>query len=333
MTPEAGPVATAGNSFRARAEARQRAYRADVLKTGWWKYGHWLDDEATGQGRNFVLPEAHQAARRRQELGKGVAERTFRNMLSSQAMCFNLFAPLEQDLGLATEVLKPFMPELVRVRDILIEYTPPKELFEDQSGLSGVDCDLLIEGEWENGAGALLSIETKFVEPEFSTCGFRKRRSSEKKHTVCPDDVALGSDGSGCLYASQKRYRYWEHTMRVGTLAPGALGASGCPFGGPAWQLWVNHTLVHAEAEPEAEPEAERRNVRHAVFALCAPVQNEALLKGGIINAFRGHLARPETFRFIALDDLISRIGELAAKRPPALQQWSEGLAHRYGGI
>jgi hypothetical protein len=60
-----GPVYTRGASFRARAEARQREYRAHVLRVGWSQHGHWLDDRAAGEGRNFVVPEAMEEAQRR----------------------------------------------------------------------------------------------------------------------------------------------------------------------------------------------------------------------------------------------------------------------------
>jgi hypothetical protein len=42
MTPadDEGALYTAGQSFRARAEARQRQYRSQVLKVGWERYGH-----------------------------------------------------------------------------------------------------------------------------------------------------------------------------------------------------------------------------------------------------------------------------------------------------
>ena len=41
---EAGPIYTLGKSFRARAEARQRQYRGEILKAGWSKYGHLLNE-------------------------------------------------------------------------------------------------------------------------------------------------------------------------------------------------------------------------------------------------------------------------------------------------
>jgi hypothetical protein len=61
-----GSVYTKGSSFRALAEARQRHYRAHDLKAGWSKYGHLLDDESAGAGRNFLGAEIHKVAVLRQ---------------------------------------------------------------------------------------------------------------------------------------------------------------------------------------------------------------------------------------------------------------------------
>jgi hypothetical protein len=146
-----GPVYTRGKSYRARAEARQREYRARVLGAHHGRYGHLLSQQAAEEGNNFVHPEAHAAARSRQREGKGVAARTFENMLSSQAMCFNIFAPLGSRLEIAADVLRPFIPGLKNVTAIQIEHTPAGEVFNDQSALGGVDCDLLIEGETTSG--------------------------------------------------------------------------------------------------------------------------------------------------------------------------------------
>ena len=167
-------------------------------------YGHVLAKSAADEGRNFVLPEAFDAARARQRSGKGVASRTFENMLSSQAMCFNVFALLSTRLALAGEALRPFVPGLADVTSIEIEHTPPGDLFNDQSGRGGVDCDLFIECMNTRGEPLVLVVETKFVEPEFSACGFKKSGRAEKGQDVCPDDVPVRADRRACLYAQQR---------------------------------------------------------------------------------------------------------------------------------
>lgn len=325
MAFDEGPAYTKGRSFRARAEARQREYRAHVLNVGWSKWGHLLDAEATGSGKNFVVPAAFSAAQARQVAGKGVAARTFENMLSSQAMCFNIFAPLTLDTDLATTVLRPFLPGLAQVLSIEIEYTPSNEVFGDQSGRGGVDCDLFIEGEHEEGGGLVAAIETKFVEPEFSICGFRKKDRVGKGQPVCPDDVIVGEAGEECLYSSRKGYLYWQRTGERKILAGGSTRPMRCPFGGPLWQLWVNLTLANVEAD--------RRGVAHALYGVCAPASNDKVLRGGEVMAkFSSLLARPESVVFLELDSLLRQIVETATGA--AWQhKWAQALADRYAGI
>jgi len=119
-----------------------------------------LDDEAAASGANFLSVTAFEAAKARRARGKGVAERTFNNMLSSQAMCFNIFAPLARDLELAARVLGQVIPGVREVAGIEIEYTPSNDIFDDQTGRGGVDCDVLIDATL-NGGTAVIAIETK----------------------------------------------------------------------------------------------------------------------------------------------------------------------------
>lgn len=327
MNTDRGPIFTRGRSFRARAEARQREYRADVLEAGWKRYGHRLDDAASSSGANFVYAEIFEAALERQRRGKGVAARIFENMLSSQAMCFNLFVPLSRDLELATAVFAPFIPEMVKVLSVEIEYTPPNNRLGDQSGQSGVDCDVLIVGERADGTTLVIALETKFVETGFSVCGFRKSGRAAKGFDVCADSVSLRDGTSTCLYELKKSYRYWERTKQYGFLLEEALPERGCPFAGQLWQPWVNLALAHTEAE--------RRGAGSAVFVVCAPAPNERLLRGGRrLDEFRRVLADPSTVLFLDLDKLLRTIESLVeAIAEPARVQWAKRLMARYGGI
>ena len=255
-------------------------------------------------------------------MGKGVGDRTFFNMLSSQAMCFNLFAPLAEDLELAAEVLRPFIPDLARVRQIRIEYTPPNEVFGDQTGRGGVDCDVLLDVELARDRGCVVIIETKFVEPEFSGCGFRAAGREKKRLPSCPTDIDLDGGGERCMYSSRKSYRYWEQTLRLRTLGLGAVPSAGCPFGGAEWQLWVNHTLAHVEAE--------RRGFSAALFLVCAPTQNEALFRDQAVTTFKARIAQPNTAVLLPLDDLLQT---LARVHEGGARAWGDALLARYGNI
>ncbi len=322
MTMAQGPIYTRGRGYRARAEARQRSYRAEVLGAPHGRYGHLLSAQAADDGANFIMDEAADAARERQRAGKGVAQRTFENMLSSQAMCFNLFAPLATRLDLATEALRPFIDGLQAITAIHIEHTPAGDVFHDQTGRGGVDCDVLIEGHTTQGALALV-IETKLVEPEFSACGFRRPGRATKGQTMCAQDVPVRDDRSACLYTSLKGYDYWRRTDQHDLLAPDALPPQGCPFGGARWQLWVNLALAHEEAA--------RRGASDVRFAVCASSRNTALLGDGeLLEGFKALLRTPASVSHLDLDALLSHLQTCA---PPDLTPWANALAARYAHI
>ena len=67
------------------------------------------------------------------------------------------------------------------INDIEIEYTPSKTIFNDQSGKGGVDCDALLQYWGDSGKRSILVIETKYVETEFSICGFRKYEINKQR--------------------------------------------------------------------------------------------------------------------------------------------------------
>jgi hypothetical protein len=321
---EEGKPYTTDNSFRARAEARQRQFRANELKLPQGRYGHWLRDEDAERGANFYGCAYDVAAKRAREK-KGVNKaRTMGNMLSSQAMCFNIFGNLLTEDGrvIAAKALKEYLPTIQAVKQIDIEYTPNKDVLGDQSGKVGVDCDVLVEYTAANGGGGLLAIETKFVEEEFSTCGFRKNvKIADPGRISCSEGTCPDNNFSGCLYVSRRHYRYWEQSRRIGTLKPEVLmGEQPCPFGDGLWQLWVNHTLVHAEAS--------NRKFSEAAFAVCAPKGNDKLLKGGkTIDDFKKHLTNPASMLLIELEDLIDALQSSAG---PDHQKWIDYLKQRY---
>jgi hypothetical protein len=321
-----GPIYTGGASYRARAEARQRKYRTEVINAACGEYGHLLDSEAADIGKNFILDSAFHSARNRQIAGKGVTERTFNNMLSSQAMCFNLFAPLAHDLELASAALSSFLPGLESVASITIEYTPDNDVFGDQSGKGGVDCDVLIVGRNTEGFKIVCVIETKFVEKEFSICGFRKPGRAKKGKPVCPEKVAIQEGSQDCFYTTKKKYKYWERTNQYRILNPAALSKPGCPFAGPLWQLWVNHVL--------ANDEGSRRGASESTFAVLAPKQNTILMQDpDLIESYKTLINKAESVQFIDLDDFIKRLSSLVVDRESELQHWVSNLEARYAGI
>lgn len=332
-----GKAYTIGDSYRARAEQRQREYRAEELNLGWREWGHLLDDAAIASGGNFLTDAAKFAALEREANGKGVDhKRTWGNMLSSQAMCFNVFGTLsvnEQGRDVLASSLAALGLPVRTVDSIEIEFTPAPEVFGDQSALGGVDCDVLVRFVSSDDREAVLVMETKFVEPEFSTCGFRRKPSTRiNKQTGepeasdrCPEGTTAGGDGSGCNYQTRKGYRYWEQSLKHQTLRP-EVSVGACPFGGYRWQLWTNHALSAAlKPQPDGM----------CMYAVCAPKNNKALLADsdqplGKLDEFRSLLREPETFVFLPVEDLIVALDD--ATPPDFLERanWLAGLRARY---
>ena len=321
--PAEGPAYTRSRSFRARVEAHQRRHRARVLGCGHGKYGHLLDEASAADGRNFIRRETLDAVRERHARGKGVdLGRTTGNMLSSQALCFNLFAPLAGDpcgLDLATRVLRPWVENLEAVEEIELEHTPAPDILGDQHGLAGVDCDVLIRYRLQDGARGVMVVETKYVEPSFSRCGYHKPGHRDP----CPEDVVLGEDCSGCRYTSKRGFLYWARSLEHGTLDMDRVRQTGCPFAGPLWQLWVNHTLAHALAA--------RSGAGAAMMGVVAPADSDTLLRGGeILDRFRSYLSAPDSLVFLPLEALLERLVEEAADTGADWSAWAEKLQERY---
>lgn len=219
-------------------------------------------------------------------------------------------------LELATALFTPFIPLLSRILAIEIEYTPEFDVFRDQSGLAGVDCDVLVEYENLQGQRGVLVIETKFVEPSFSSCGHCK-----KERDACPADVKIGSDFQGCRYSSKNGFLYWQRSKELATVHLPSAEESGCAFHGPLWQIWVNHTLAHAEAA--------RRGAATAFFAVCAPRQNDTLNAEALLAEFRQFATHPATILFIPLEDLLHRLTTICPE-DGEWQQWTYLLQSRY---
>lgn len=319
-------IYTSGNSFRAKAEAHQRRYRAETLKIRAGVWGHFLTQEDADSGKNFVNEAAYQAALKRKECGKGVADRTLNNMLSSQAMCFNIFTLFDSHKDIAVKVLSQFFPSLMSVTEIEIEHTPDNGIFGDQSGRGGVDCDVLLHGGTKDNQPVTIVLETKFVEQEFSICGFRKSEREKHHQIMCPDDICLRENTNSCLYVSKKNYKYWERSREYSILKSNALPDRGCPFAGPLWQLWVNFTLAHAEADSYTSGEA--------YFGIIAPQGNKRLLGDDqspkIIEGFKSLLQNPQNVVYIDSDQLILSMKDFVSQNKPELSEWVDKLIARY---
>ena len=322
-------VYTAGTSFRASAEALARNYRVTKLQLKEFKgYGHILIDDDANNGMNFLPSlrnEILSAVHERNEKGKGIdIERTTQNLLSSQAMCFNLFVPLNLNKKYATAFFNQLLGDCQEITtDIEIEYTPSKTIFNDQSNKGGVDCDALLQYKNDKGESSLLVIETKYVEKEFSICGFRKNEfnKQKKKRDLCPLDTIVDPDFSNCRYQYKKHYIYWEVAKASNLFNMDLIYSESCPFGGSLWQLWVNMTLAYGVAK--------ERGCDVFKYAVICHERNDKLSDNGkVFLEFKKLLKNPKHLKIIYLSD-IKRSFEFLENNYPDIT-WTKEFTERY---
>jgi len=322
-------IYTTGSSFRACAEAYARNYRLTTLQIEEFKeYGHVLTDNDANNGMNF-LPSLRNdilsAVKGRNEKGKGVdIDRTTKNMLSSQAMCFNLFVPLNMNKEYATAFFNQLLGDChAIINEIEIEYTPSKAIFNDQTGKGGVDCDAMLQYTNDKGQNSLLVIETKYVEPEFSVCGFRKNEfnKQKKKRDLCPVDTIVDTDFSNCRYHYKKQYKYWEVAKTSNLFHMDFIHSESCPFGGSLWQLWVNMTLAYGVAK--------ERGCGVFKYAVICHERNDKLSdNGNVFLEFKKLLRNPNHLKIIYLSD-IKQSFELLENDFPDIT-WTKEFTERY---
>ena len=168
-----GPQYAADDPFKARMRLHQSWYRAEVLKVPHGRgprddstreLGNMLRPNDASSGRNFLSPQIFEVVSRRVAQGTGVEEyRVLHDMLSSQPMCFNLFAPLVDDQELATDLVRSlWVPRVRRVTRTEIEWAPQpaSEYLADRTSI-----DTVLEYELDKGGLGFLGIETKLTEP------------------------------------------------------------------------------------------------------------------------------------------------------------------------
>jgi len=216
-----GPQYAGDSPFQARMRFHQSWYRARVLglpcgtgpraqdRSHYGNMLRWADGE---QGRNFLTPGIFETAARRLQEGVGVIEpfRLLCNMLSSQPMCFNLFAPLAEDADLATRLLAAVIGgnEVRQVAEVRLEYAPePRSEYLND----GTAFDAFVEYVRSDGRRAFLGIETKLSE-QFSPGAYHKPAYDR---WVSGADSPFLPEGRSCLDDARHNQLWRDHLLAI----------------------------------------------------------------------------------------------------------------------
>ena len=255
---------------------------------------------AEERGANFLTPaifELVQAELAGAKNGSGKPyglPRLYENLLTSQALCFNLFGELARDLGLATRVAQLLWGKQVGdVTGIQFEHSPGRR---DLAYLGDRTAfDVYLEHDAPGGGRGFIGIEAKY-------------------HEDLDDPVpSLPAGGDALAAALRVRERYREVARAMGEFvdpeAPALMRK-------PLHQVWRDHLLAGAlRHHPAARWESGR-------FVLLYPSGNEAC--AAVVASYRKQLGPRPTFEARTLEDVVNAIG--ACTDAP----WVRELRERY---
>jgi hypothetical protein len=167
-----GPQYAKDDPLKARMRFHQSWWRMSVLKEPYGvgpgptgePYGNYLSLAAGGAGKNFLTPKIYELVKQRIAEGPGAEPyRVKHNLLSSQPMCFNLFAPLRADPAMATGLLRALLGDRIHeVTEVRIEYapTPAGQYLGDSTSFDAFIAYVDVEA-----GPSLIGVETKLTEP------------------------------------------------------------------------------------------------------------------------------------------------------------------------
>lgn len=208
-----GVYVSSDSPFQARLRLGQSLWReAHGLAPGPHRgglLGSRLTPEDAAAGANFVDPETARAMLDRVQTDALIDRgRLEGNLLGSQTLAVNLFAPMAADLDLATRVFRHLVPgRVTKVRDIRLEWSPGRGNPRYLGNRSAFD--VLVEYSSMGGESASFGIEVKL---------------HEDLHDPVPTKDPAGYD---------------EVAAASGAFVPGAD-----LYRPPTWQLWLDHLLA-----------------------------------------------------------------------------------------
>ena len=305
------------------------------------QYKHLLTDD--DQKQNFINDEIYEATKERFTDHKaGDFKRVSTNTAASQAYCFNLFVPLNQNKTLASNLFSNLFGKTVSVKHIEIEFTPntltelngfnrtTDESIGDQGAKIGTDADVAIFYTYADNRKGVLLIEFKFIEAKFSICSSYKRKMEIRSVCDSPDfynkmveDKA--KDGLRYFLCGYNKYENWGLTKKSKFISQSEIVASQkCPFRHSLNQLWRNVLL--------AEKVTKARKLDEFGFWVFSPKENDKYLwdKGCLDEEFRQLLTfyGKDHFKKFHLEEVLSYLDEEDLNNNE--RAWMIGMKEKY---
>ncbi len=287
-----GPQYPPDSPFKAKARLHQSKYRCSVLKAGYETYGSWLAKADAEKGANFykglgIFEEVKKA----HDYSKNV----YADMLRSEHIPFNFFAPLMKDKDYAKETLNHFVGNIIdKVNEIRIEYAPgpPEKHLNDKTAF-----DVFIDYLNTDGKRGLIGIEMKYTEGDTPL----KEGSKEEKEVNNPSS------------------RYWKVTSKSAIYIDGPLDLLKSD---DLRQIWRNQILG------ESVLLADSGVYKHSTLILIYPEGNSQFTKVGF--KYSKLLKQPSDKKFVDItyEKFFNALGKKS--KDAKYEKWVEYLKDRY---
>lgn len=198
-------------------------YRTAKGKTR--KLGSRLNTKNAKQGNNFLSPDIAKLAFREsvyREIGALIdQERLWKNLLSSQPLCFNLFGGMKLDNDKANQFLRHLFPEyLESVQGIYFEHSPGR----GNPAFTGDDTafDVFVVCKTVDGERGFIAIEVKYSETMAEPLAkLRPRYEELSKH------IGIYNDPNSLALRSKPLQQLWREHMLSRAMIDNGLYSSG----------------------------------------------------------------------------------------------------------
>lgn len=306
-------------------------------------YKHLLSENE--QKLNFITDEIYKATEERFADHKaGDFKRVSTNTAASQAYCFNLFVPLNQNKQLASKLFSKLFGKEIFINHIEIEFTPNAksldkldgferqidETIGDQGAVIGTDADVAIFYTYGNGKKGILLIEFKFIEPKFSVCSSYKNKKqikgicdSQEFYKTMVENKA--KDERGQPLCGYNKYSNWNLTKGSKFISQSkVIAAPACPFKKSLNQLWRNALL--------AEKVAKARKLDEFGFWVFSPKENDEFLwENGVVKTEFEVILSPlgrDIFKKFHLEVILDKIEK--EDLDSYEKNWMKGMKEKY---
>jgi len=260
----AGPLDT---RFRSIARLRQSLWREQHD----YPCGHYRD--GTGRSRRLgsmvsnrigrtginlvdpsLLPQVQREIAYREVGAVIYVERLWTNLLTSQALVFNLFGPCKQNLALATAVLRRLLPDLVgEITEVVFEHAPGRG--QPRFTADHTAFDVLLRCTTPQGRSGFVAIEVKYSEAPAGIAAPARPRYDALSRAA---GIFRDPDAPSLRYAPIEQF--WRQQLLVtAMLTTGAYDAGRLLVIAPALNAECQAAITRYRSELIADDPAETR--------------------------------------------------------------------------